>query len=581
MISFLFATAIFIATLIALVYFLGEYIAWIYQEETNSRGKLPRWFNFFNRLEKIYKPIEQFIYKVTGIDPDKETGWKDFLISLLIFNGALFFLLFLIFKFQNYLPFNPLNIKGMTWDQAFHTASTFVANTNQQHYGGESLGYITQILGVGLGMFLSAATGLALAPAFSRGIINQEDNKIGNFYVNLTKGMIRLLFPVSLITGIFLVAQGSPQWFGGEVIANTIEGVSQTIKIGPVAGIEAIKIFGTNGGGYFAANSAHPFENPTILSNLVLNLLMIASPIAVIYAFGVWIGKRKHGVVLIGAVFVLFIGLTALSIIGESQPNTAVGSNNNVKGLKVDQSSGNMEGKEVRFGPTLSALWAVSTTSTTNGAVNSMHNSFTSMGSLGPFFAMSMNCLFNGIGVGLLNLMTYIFLCVFIAGLMIGRAPQYLGKRIEWREIKIAALIILLLPVLVLFPTSFAVVVESGKQAMANPGFRGFAEVLYEMFSAAANNGSGFEGLADNIPLFNIINGALILMGRYLPIFGQLLIAGYLAKKKIRPETEGTLNVESFSFLVLFVGVMIIIGGLIFMPSLSVGPIAEMLSGGM
>lgn len=580
MLNLIFAFLLFIVFLAGLVYLLGEYIGWIYRDEVKSKGSLPGWFSWFTKLDKIFVPLEKFIYKLIGLDPAEEMNWKQFLVSLLVFNGSLFILLLAIFRYQGVLPLNPLNLDGMSWSQAFHTASTFVTNTNQQHYGGENLSYFSQLFGVGLAMFLSAATGLALAPAFARAILSEENENLGNFYKNVVRGSIRLLFPVSLLLGVFLVSQGSPQWFGGQLVVKTLEGVKQTIRIGPVAGIEAIKMFGTNGGGFFAANGAHPFENPTVLSNLVLNLFMLASPIAVIYAFGVWIGKRKHGIVLITALFVLFIALVGLSTWGELQPNQAL-TGFNIDGLTVNQSMGNMEGKEIRFGPFLSALWGVSTTSTTNGAVNSMHNSFTAAGSLGPFFAMSMNCLFNGIGVGLLNLMTYIFICVFIAGLMIGRAPQYLGKQIEWREVKIAALIILLLPVLVLFPTSLAVVINTGREAIANPGFRGFAEILYEMFSAAANNGSGFEGLVDNSFFFNTLNGILILMGRYLPILGQLIIAGYLANKKIRPETEGTLNVESVSFLVLFVGVMIIIGGLIFMPALAVGPIAEMLGGGM
>ncbi|MFW6256638.1 MAG: potassium-transporting ATPase subunit KdpA [Bacillota bacterium] len=579
MLTFILASLLFLAVLSGLVYFLGEYIAWIFHDEARSKSELPGWLSPIGKLENIFSPVERLLYRVIGLDPEHDMDWKQYIKAILVFNGIMFGLLLLVFRFQNILPLNPLNLDGMSWDQTFHTASTFTTNTNQQHYGGEILSYFSQLFGVGLAMFLSAATGLALAPAFTRGILNQEDSKLGNFYVNVIKGSVRLLFPVSLLLGIFLVSQGAPQWFGGEIVASTLEGASQAIRVGPIAGIEAIKIFGTNGGGYFAANAAHPFENPTILSNLVLNLFLLASPIAVIYAFGVWIGKRRHGVILISAVFILFLGLTVFTMYGEFQANNGV--QQTVEELTVNQSIGNMEGKEVRFGPELSALWGVSTTSTTNGAVNSMHNSFTATGSMGPFLAMAMNCLFNGIGVGLLNLMTYIFICVFIAGLMIGRAPQYLGKRIEWQEVKIAALIILLLPVLVLFPTSLAVVVRSGKEAIANPGFRGFAEILYEMFSAAANNGSGFEGLADNNILYNTLNGFLILSGRYFPILGQLIIAGNLASKKIRPETEGTLNVESFSFLVLFVGVLIIIGGLIFMPALSVGPIAEMLGGGM
>lgn len=574
-----FSLGVFFAFLFVLIYLFGEYIAWIYKKESKSKSEIPPLLNWVQKLDKPFSFIESKIFSFLNIDRENEMNWKEYLFSILIFNGTLFIFLFLIFKFQNIMPLNPLNLDGMSWHQAFHTASTFVSNTNQQHYAGETLSYFSQIFAVGLGMFLSAATGLALAPAFTRGIQNEEDGKLGNFYVNLIKGFIRFLFPVSIIIALVLVSQGSPQWFGGEVIVNTIEGAKQTIRMGPVAGIEAIKILGTNGGGYFAANAAHPFENPTILSNVFLNLILLASPMSIIYAFGVWIGKRKHGVILIGALFVIFIALFGLSAHGELQPNNALlRAENNIM---IDQHIGNMEGKEMRFGPFLSSLWGVSTTATTNGAVNSMHNSYNPQGSLGPFLAMSMNSLYNGIGVGLLNLMTYIFICVFIAGLMIGRAPQYLGKQIEWQEVQIAALIILLLPVLVLLPTSIAVVTETGKEAILNPGFTGFSEVLYEMFSAAANNGSGFEGLRSNSLFYNTINGSAILMGRYLPIFGQLLIAGYLSQKKIRPETEGTLKVENLSFLILFVGVMIIIGGLIFMPALAVGPIAEFLSGGI
>lgn len=573
----IFSFLVFFVVLAFLVYVFGEYIAWIYRDEARSKSELPNWLKWLDKLEKPFSRIENWIYNFLNLDSEKEMNWKKYLYSILVFNGLLFLLLFLIFKFQGILPLNSLNLEGMSWSQAFHTASTFVTNTNQQHYGGEILSTFSQVFGVGLAMFLSAATGLALAPAFTRGIQNEENEKLGNFYRNTIKGAIRFLFPVSLILGLFLIAQGSPHWFGSEVVVNTIEGIKQTIRIGPVAGIESIKILGTNGGGFFAANAAHPFENPTILSNVVLNLVLLASPMAVIYAFGIWLGKRRHGVILISALFVIFLGLLSISVIGELQPNSALQASE--QGLTVNQELGNMEGKEVRFGPTLSALWAVSTTSTTNGAVNSMHNSFTAMGSMGPFLAMAMNCLFNGIGVGLLNLMTYIFICVFIAGLMIGRAPQYIGKQIEWQEVKVAAMIILLLPILVLIPTSIAVITDAGTSAINNPGFRGFAEVLYEMFSAAANNGSGFEGLMDNSVFYNTFNGFIILLGRYLPIFGQILIAGYLSKKKIRPETEGTLGVENFSFLILFIGVMIIIGGLIFMPALAVGPVAEMLGG--
>lgn len=571
--------SVFIAFLVILIHFLGEYLAWTFKNQTNSKGELPTWLKWIKYLDKIFTPIENLIYKLIGLNPEKEMNWKKYLFSLFIFNATLFTLLILIFKFQGILPLNPLNLDGMKWHQAFHTATTFVTNTNQQHYAGETLTYFSQLFGVGLAMFMSAATGLSLAVGFTRGILNEENNNLGNFYTNLIKGSIRFLIPISIILAIFLVSQGTPQTLGGQITAHTLEGQQQTIRIGPVAGVESIKILGTNGGGYFAANAAHPFENPTVLSNLVLNLFLLAAPISVIYAFGVWIGKRLHAIILIVAFFILFIGFLFVGITGELQPNPAV--NVTTENATVIQSYGNMEGKEVRFGPTLSALWGISTTSTTNGAVNSMHDSFNAQGTLPLFLAMSMNCLFNGLGVGLLNLMTYLFLAVFIAGLMIGRAPQYMGKRIEWMEVRIAALIILLLPTLVLIPTSIAVLTNFGKEAISNPGFRGFAEILYEMFSASANNGSGLEGLADNNIFFNLTNGVQILLGRYLPIAGQIAIAGSLAKKKIRPVTEGTLKIESVAFLVLFIGVMIIIGGLIFLPSLSLGPIGEFLSGGI
>lgn len=570
---------IFIAFLAFLIYVLGEYLAWIFREQAGSKGESPGWINKLGFLDRIFSPIENFIFKLIGVDPDEGMDWKKYLISVFIFNAALFFVLILIFKFQNFLPMNPLNLDGLSWDQAFHTASTFVTNTNQQHYAGETLSYFSQLFGVGLAMFMSAATGLSLAVGFTKGILNEEDDDLGNFYVNLIRGSVRFLIPIALILGIFLVSQGVPQTFAGKTTVQTLEGGEQAIRIGPVAGIESIKILGTNGGGYFAANAAHPFENPTVLSNLVLNLILLAAPIAVIYAFGVWIGKRLHAGVLIGAFFILFAGLLLVGVTGEIQPNPDVSVT--TENASVIQPAGNMEGKEVRFGPVLSALWGVSTTSTTNGAVNSMQNSFTAQGSLPLFLGMSMNCLYNGLGVGLLNLMTYLFLAVFIAGLMIGRAPQYLGKRIEWMEVKIAALIILLLPTLVLIPMSLAIITGAGEEAIANPGLRGFGEILYEMFSASANNGSGFEGLADNNMFFNMTNGVQILLGRYLPIAGQIAIAGSLASKKRRPVTEGTLKVESLSFLLLFVGVMIIIGGLIFLPSLALGPLGELLAGGL
>jgi len=570
--------SIFLGTVVMLICVLGEYVAWIFRDQVKANGTLPSPLRWLETLEWVFSPVEDLIYGFLGVDTADGMSWRQYLLSALLFNSVLFVFIYGIFKFQGIFPLNPLDRPGMRWDQAFHTAATFVTNTNQQHYAGENLSYFSQLFGVLLAMFMSAGTGLSLAVGFTRGIVNEEDGNLGNFYENLVRGSVRLLLPISIVLGIFLVSQGVPQTLGGQVTVDTISGGDQSLRIGPVAGIEAIKIFGTNGGGYFAANAAHPFENPTVLSNLALNLFLLAAPISVMYAFGVWIGNRWHAGVLIGAYLILFVGLLFVGVSGEIQPNPGVDVETGT--ANVSQSIGNMEGKEVRFGPVLSSLWGVSTTATTNGAVNSMHNSYTAQGSVALFFGMSMNCLFNGLGVGLLNLMTFLFIGIFLGGLMIGRAPKYLGKSIEWPEIRIAALIILLLPTLVLIPTAMAVATDLGKEAIHNPGFRGFAEILYEMFSASANNGSGFEGLADNSVFFNITNSIQIILGRYLPIVGQIAIAGALAKKKIRPETEGTLKVESTAFLILFIGVMVVIGALIFLPSLSLGPLGELLQGG-
>ncbi|MFW6045138.1 MAG: potassium-transporting ATPase subunit KdpA, partial [Planctomycetota bacterium] len=552
----------------------GEYLGWVYRDEMDAAEEMPGAMGYLTRyVEKpVFNPIEGFIYRVSGVDPDRSMGWKEYFLAGLLLNLVLFCFLYLVFILQGFLPLNPEGFGGVSWDLAFHNAATFVSNTNQQHYSGEvSLTYFSQIFAAVLAMFLSAGTGMAYMVGFGRGLLNKENPELGNFYTAFVKAVLRFLLPVSFLLAVFLVIEGVPQTFRGALEVETLEGVRQTIARGPVAVLEAIKMFGTNGGGFFGANAAHPYENPTPFTNVVLNLFLLASPMATIYAFGVWMRKRRHGLVILGAVSTIFVLLLVVGVWGELGPNPGL------KELGVDQTVGNMEGKETRFGPVMSALWGVSTTSTTSGAVNSMHDSFTPFGSLSLFLAMSMNCLFAGVGTGLLNLLTYILICTFIGALMIGRAPSYLGKRVEPYEVKWAAIIILLLPTLVLFPTSLALITDMGKAGITNPGYHGLSQIIYEFFSAAANNGSGFEGLMDNTPFYNIACGLVILVARYIPILLQMMIAGSFARKKIRPETAGTLKVENFSFLVLFVGVLVIISGLVFIPALALGPITEIL----
>ena len=565
---------VFMLVLAAVVYGLGEYLAWVYRREMDAGEETAGGLSVLtNRVEKpVFAPIERIVYRVCGIDPEHSMGWKEYFLAGFLLNVALFAFLYLIFLLQAVLPLNPQGVEGTSWHLAFHNAATFVSNTNQQHYSGEvSLSYFSQLFAVVLAMFLSAGTGMAYMVGFARGLLNKEDPRLGNFYTALVKSVVRFLLPVSLLVAILLVAEGVPQTLRGAAEVETLEGARQLIARGPVAVLEAIKMVGTNGGGFFGANAAHPFENPTPLTNMVLNLFLLASPVACIYAFGVWMRKRRHGLVILGAVSFIVLILLGLAVWGETGPNPALA------GLGLDQSLGNMEGKETRFGPTLSALWGVSTTSTTSGAVNSMHDSFTPLGGLSLFLAMSMNCLFAGVGTGLLNLLTYVLICTFIGALMIGRAPSYLGKRVEPYEVKWAAIIILLLPTLVLFPTSLAIVTEAGRAGITNPGYHGLGQIIYEFFSAAANNGSGFEGLKDNTSFYNLTCGAVILLARFIPILLQMMIAGSFARKKIRPETAGTLKVENLSFLVLFVGVLIIISGLVFISALALGPIAEIL----
>ncbi|ELY72772.1 potassium-transporting ATPase subunit A [Natrinema pellirubrum DSM 15624] len=571
---------VFFVILAILIYLLGEYLAWIYRDQANSDYDLPRFLTGLKRLDSVFTPIENGIYRLSGINPRREMTWKGYVKAVFVFNAFIWALLYVVLYFQNGLPMNFVDVAGQSWDLAFHTASSFTSNTNQQHYSGENLSVFTHTFGIGIAMFLTPATGLALMPAFARAFNNEKDPRLGNFFANLVRGLVRFLLPISFLIAIILMAEGSVQTIlSGKFTAETFTMGVQNIRVGPHAGIEAIKMFGTNGGGINAANAATAFENPTPLSTLVLTLAMPMGTFSAIYAWGAWVGNRKHGVAIVAAFIVIYMTLTGVAIVGETGPNAAMQVQEN--GLTVDQSVGNLESKETRFGPTASAIWGLATTGTTNGGVNSMHNSWTALGAFSLLFAFATNNISNGVGTGLLNILMFVILTAFVGALMIGRRPQYLGKKLEWQEMRYVFVVILTLPIIVLLPLAHAVVYQPAVDAMANPGFRGFSEILYEFFSASANNGSGFEGLADNTIYYNLVDGMQVLLARYVPITAQLAIAGLLANKKISPESRGSLDTETPAFVGLLIGIIIIVSALVFLPALVFGPIGELLSGGI
>ena len=572
--------AVFFTLAVVLILLVGEYLAWVYRDQANSDYELPRLLTGLQRLDSVFTPIENGIYRLSGIKPKREMTWRGQVKAVLVFNAFIWVLLYVVLYFQNVLPMNFVGVAGQSWDLAFHTASSFTSNTNQQHYSGENLSVFTHTFAIGIAMFLTPATGLALMPAFARAFNNDEDPRLGNFYENVVRGVVRFLLPFSFVIALVLMAEGSVQTItSGKLTAETFTMGVQNIRVGPHAGIEAIKMWGTNGGGINGANASTAFENPTPLSNLVLTLAMPVSTFCAIYAWGAWVGNRSHGIALVAAFFVIYAALTGVAVIGETGPNVAMEVQES--GLTVDQTAGNMESKETRFGPTASAIWGLSTTGTTNGGVNSMHNSWTALGAFSLLFAFATNNISNGVGTGLLNVLMYVILTAFIGALMIGRRPQYLGKKLEWQEMRYVFVAILALPVLVLVPLAHAVVYQPATDAMANPGFRGFAEILYEFFSASANNGSGLEGLGDNTVYYNLVDGAQVLLGRYVPITVQLAIAGLLAGKKTSPESRGSLDTDTPAFVGLLIGIVIIVSALVFLPALVFGPIGELLSGGI
>ena len=531
-------------------------------------------------LDPVLVPIERLVLSLTGVDPQQQQDWQHYSVSLLVSNVFMWLATFAIVMLQQWLPLNPDRIANMEPTLAFNTISSFTTNTNLQHYSGETgLSYFAQMFAVTFLQFVTAATGIAACIAILRGLAGNRLTTLGNFYVDLTRASVRVLLPLALLVGTILLWQGSPMTFEPAAGATTLEGAKQTIARGVVAPMVAIKQLGTNGGGYFGANSTHPYENSTPLSNLVETWSITVIPMAMVWTLGYMVGRRRLAVVIFATMLAVYLPMVVFAISQESSGNPAIAA------MGVDQSTGSMEGKEVRFGAPLSALWAVSTTVTSNGSVNSMHDSMTPLGGLMPMIGMWLNNIFGGVGVGFINMLIFIIVAVFVTGMMIGRTPEFLGKKVEAKEIKLASLALLWHPLAILAGTAVACYVwattaDPGATLawLKNPGPHGFSEMLYEFSSAAANNGSGFEGLGDNTPFWNIGTGLVMLLSRYIPIIAPLALAGFLAAKPAAPVTAGTLSAESATFGFTLWAVIIVLGLLMFMPVAVLGPIAEQLA---
>ncbi len=542
---------------------LGKYCAKVFKGEKT-------WLDFM-------APLENFIFRICKIDTAKSMDWKENVKASLILNLVFFLWAMAMLLTQTWHPFwNPDNISSMEPATAFNTAVSFMTNTNLQHYSGETgASYLTQLLVFCFLQFVSAATGIAAMASLFRGIMQRQASDLGNFYVLFLKSCTRILLPLAIVVAVFLVMRGTPSTFDGAAEVITMQGDTVNVARGPVAPMVAIKQVGTNGGGYFGPNSTHPFENPDYLTNAVENFAILIIPIALVFAFGFYIGKPKVGYAFFAAMTVVFITFVSITVYFESQGNPMLTS------MGIDNSLGSMEGKEVRIGPVASAFWGVSTTSTSNGSVNSMHDSQTPLSGGIYILDMMINAIYGGVGVGFINFFVFVIIAVFISGLMVGRTPELFGKKIEAKEVKIAALVAILHPFLILTGTAIASHIQTGNPNigwLANPSFHGFSEMLYEITSSAANNGSGFEGLGDATPFWNIICGVCMLFGRFIPIIGPLAIAGSLASKKYIPESAGTLKVESPAFIAVLLSVIIIIAALSFFPALALGPIAEYFS---
>lgn len=551
--------AIVILVLVLLVKPLGTYLYQVFRNEGNGTDK---WFSW----------LEKPIFALIGLKERKGMTWKGYAISFVITNIVLVAAGYLILRMQRVLPFNPNGIDNMESTLSFNTIISFMTNTNLQHYSGESgLSYMAQMAVITMMMFTSAATGLCVAIAFIRAVTS-KGTTVGNFFEDFVKAHTRVFIPAAFIIAMVLVALQVPQTLQPTLSVTTLQGSEQQIAMGPVAALESIKHLGTNGGGFMGANSAHPFENPSPLTNVIEILCMWSLGAALPYTFGLYAKSRKQGWIIFSVMMTLFIGFLSLNYAAETNGNPALNR------LGIDAAQGSMEGKEVRFGIAQSSLFTTVTTAATTGSVNNMHDTLTPLGGISPLSLMMLNSVFGGKGVGLMNMLMYAILAVFLAGLMVGRTPEFLGRKIEAREMKLIAVVILVHPLIILAPTALALMTDAGQAGIAHAGFHGISQVLYEYTSSAANNGSGFEGLSDNTPFWNVTTGLVMLFGRYISMIALLAVGGSLMRKQWVPETLGTFRTDNKLFAGILIAVVLIIGALTFLPVLVLGPIAEHLT---
>jgi K+-transporting ATPase ATPase A chain len=555
-----FQILLYCAIVVALVKPLGWYMTRVFNGERTF-------------LSPVLRPVETALYRIGGVDEKREQHWLTYTVAMLLFHVGGFLIIYSLMRLQALLPLNPAEQSAVAPDLSFNTAISFLTNTNWQNYGGEStLSNLTQMVGLTHQNFLSAATGIALAVALIRGFSRSSMRTIGNFWVDVTRCTLYVLLPICIVYALFLVWQGMPQTLGPYVQATTLEGAKQTIAVGPVASQVAIKMLGTNGGGFFSANAAHPFENPTALSNFVQMISIFALGAALTNVFGRMVGNQRQGWAILAVMGVLFLSGVAVTYWAEANGTTAL----HALGL----TGGNMEGKEVRFGIVASSLFAVITTAASCGAVNAMHDSFTALGGMIPLLNIQLGeIIVGGVGAGMYGMLLFVVLTIFVAGLMVGRTPEYVGKKIEAREVKMAMLAILILPLMILGWTAVAVVFPPAVASMANAGPHGFTEVLYAYTSATGNNGSAFGGLTGNTLFYNLTLAGSMFVGRFFMIVPAMALAGSLAAKKSIPPSAGTLPTTGGLFVGLVVGVILIIGGLTFFPALALGPIVEHLAG--
>ncbi|MEO8413224.1 MAG: potassium-transporting ATPase subunit KdpA [Ginsengibacter sp.] len=548
---------------------LGRYIGKIFSNEKT-------W------LDIIFNPLDKIFFKFSGIDITKQMNWKQHLVAFLTINLLWFLISMFVLINMSWLPLNPDANPSMSADLAFNTSVSFVTNTNLQHYSGETgLSYLGQLV-LMLWQFISAGCGIAIAAVVFFAMktpspSERAEVRLGNFYFLFVRTCTRILFPIALVVALLLLFNGTPMTLQGKDTITTLQGDTVQVSRGPVAAFVAIKQIGTNGGGFFGPNSAHPLENPSYFTNFIETICIFLIPMALVFAFGYVLKRKKLALVIFGVMTIGFLLLVIPTVINEMNGNPAIAK------MGISQPMGSMEGKEVRFGPAASAYWAINTTVTSNGSVNAMHDSLTPLSGMNALLGMMVNCFYGGVGVGFLNFYIFIILAVFISGLMVGRTPEFLGKKIEAREMKIAMIIALLHPFLILVGTAIASHLYAGNPVayagwLNNPGYHGFSEMLYEFTSSSANNGSGFEGLGDNTPFWNISCGIVMLVARYLPIIGPVAIAGILANKKYIPESAGTLKTDTSTFGLMVFAVIAIVAALSFFPALALGPIAEYFS---